>query len=299
MDYNKLKTFAVVAELGSVTRAAHLLRRTQPAISQQIALLETELGFRLLERKAARVFLSPEGAAVFELAQVKLGDIDTGVAGLKKSADAIEGRIAIGALCDYGTDFRIGRIAARFAAAHPDVTFSIRRGTGKEIEAALLANEIDLGFLITFENDTRFHKIAVSESTHSLYASPAYLKKFGPVKTYKALLDAHLVDLREDFLGLKAFFRKNAKTLAPGLSRRTPAVIAPSIDIMKDVIVSGFGAGMLPDYLVAKEVKEGTLIQPFKSAEKLRAVLDAAWRNNRTLKKREMSFLKFVTNERG
>ena len=36
MDFNKLKTFIVVAELGSVTEAAYMLFRTQPAISKKL-----------------------------------------------------------------------------------------------------------------------------------------------------------------------------------------------------------------------------------------------------------------------
>jgi DNA-binding transcriptional LysR family regulator len=294
MDYNKLKTFAVVAETGSVTRAAHLLRRSQPAISQQIGLLESELGFKLLERKSSRVYLSPEGTAIRDLAKEKLGGIDAGIARLKKTAEAIEGHISVGALCDYGVDFRIGSVVARFAREHPRVTFSVKRGSAKEIEVALATNEVDLGFLITFEDDSLFNRIAIRESTHSLYASPAYLEKFGPIKTYKSLLDAHLVDLREDFLGLKAFFRKNAKTLVPSLSHRSPAIVAPSIDVMKDVLVAGFGIGMLPDYFAAGDVKAKKLAHPLKSAEKLSAVLDAAYRNNRTLKRREKAFLNFI-----
>lgn len=295
MDYNKLKTFAVVAEAGSVTRAAHLLRRSQSAISQQIGLLEAELGIRLLERRSSRVYLSPEGASVYDLAKAKLGDIDAGIGGLKKSAETVEGHVSIAALCDYGVDFQVGRAVSRFAAAHPGVTFSIHRGSGKEIEDGLVANEFDLGFLIVFTDDSLFNRVPVGKSSHSLYASPAYLKKFGPIRNYKALLDRHLVDLREDFLGMKAFYLRNAKTLAPGLSRRKPAVVAPSIDVMKEIIVSGFGVGMLPDYLVAEEVKGKKLVQPLKSAEKLRAVLDAAYRNNRTLKKREKAFLDFIS----
>jgi DNA-binding transcriptional ArsR family regulator len=42
MDYNKLQTFTVVAELGSVTAAARKLRRSQSAVSQHLALLREE-----------------------------------------------------------------------------------------------------------------------------------------------------------------------------------------------------------------------------------------------------------------
>jgi DNA-binding transcriptional LysR family regulator len=56
-----LRTFVAVAEHGSVSKAAELLRITQPALSRQIGGLEQDLGFALFERFGRRLFLTPQG----------------------------------------------------------------------------------------------------------------------------------------------------------------------------------------------------------------------------------------------
>src|SRR5262249_51114858 len=61
MDLRRLKTFAAVAEHGTVLRAAQVLHITQPALSRQIAGLEQEVGFELFERIGRRLLLTPRG----------------------------------------------------------------------------------------------------------------------------------------------------------------------------------------------------------------------------------------------
>lgn len=61
MDLRRLKTFVTVAEHGTVSKAAELLRITQPALSRQIGTLERELGFKLFERAGRRLVLTPHG----------------------------------------------------------------------------------------------------------------------------------------------------------------------------------------------------------------------------------------------
>ena len=64
MDLRRLRTFATVAEHGTVLRAAQVLHITQPALSRQISGLEQELGFKLFERIGRRL-LSRHAASSF------------------------------------------------------------------------------------------------------------------------------------------------------------------------------------------------------------------------------------------
>jgi DNA-binding transcriptional LysR family regulator len=63
MEMRQLRYFLAVAERLHFTRAAELLHVAQPAVSQQIALLEAEVGARLFERTKRRVQLTPAGHA--------------------------------------------------------------------------------------------------------------------------------------------------------------------------------------------------------------------------------------------
>src|SRR3954451_11198714 len=66
MDPRRLMTFRAVAHAQSFSRAAALMSLTQPSVSHQIALLETEIGVRLLERGRRGLRLTDAGAVLLE-----------------------------------------------------------------------------------------------------------------------------------------------------------------------------------------------------------------------------------------
>jgi len=66
MDPRRLMTFRAVAHAGSFSRAAETMSLTQPSVSHQIALLETEIGVRLLERGRGGLRLTAAGAVLLE-----------------------------------------------------------------------------------------------------------------------------------------------------------------------------------------------------------------------------------------
>ena len=64
LDLARLRIFREVASRGSFTAAATALRLTQPAVSQQVAKLEKELGAVLLDRSARAIVVTPPGRAL-------------------------------------------------------------------------------------------------------------------------------------------------------------------------------------------------------------------------------------------
>lgn len=66
MDIREIQTFVTVADLGTVSKAAEWLHITQPALSRQIANLESELGLKLFDRVGRRLLLTGEGAQLLK-----------------------------------------------------------------------------------------------------------------------------------------------------------------------------------------------------------------------------------------
>jgi DNA-binding transcriptional LysR family regulator len=86
MDFVQLKSFAEVAERGTIAAAAAAQGYTAPAVSQHVAKLETALGARLFERIGGRVALSVAGAALLPIA-IDMLDLDArGRAAVKEPA---------------------------------------------------------------------------------------------------------------------------------------------------------------------------------------------------------------------
>jgi len=294
MDYNKIKTFVKVAELGSISSAAQTLRRSQSAISQQIQILENELELKLFERKNAKIYLSPDGDKVYESAKQHFSKIDEQILELKQSRQLVEGHIRLGAHHNYSTDFQVGQVIGEFCKQYPNVTFEITDGSSASIENDLIENKLDLGFIVVFKYPEMFVKKSVSKSEHGIYSSRDYLANTTPIKTVKDILDKKLIDLSEDFICLSSFLRKRSKTLIPTLKHRRPDVIVPNFEIAKHTILSGYGVGMLPNFMIEVEVKKGSIVQLFPSAKTFYAGLDIACRTNRTPRLCEELFVKYV-----
>ena len=66
MDLREVRTFVTVADFGGVSKAADQLHITQPALSRQIANLESELGLKLFDRLGRRLLLTNEGAQLLQ-----------------------------------------------------------------------------------------------------------------------------------------------------------------------------------------------------------------------------------------
>jgi DNA-binding transcriptional LysR family regulator len=96
LDPRRLLTFRAVARAGSFSAAARELSLTQPAVSQQIAALERELGARLLHRGPGGLTLTDAGALALEHAEAlseRLAIADTQLAELGNE----EGNLRVGA----------------------------------------------------------------------------------------------------------------------------------------------------------------------------------------------------------
>ena len=68
MDLKRLRTFVAVAEQGTVSSAAEMLRITQPALSRQLQDLQAEFGVPLFDQAGRRLRLTAEGIGYWVMA---------------------------------------------------------------------------------------------------------------------------------------------------------------------------------------------------------------------------------------
>jgi DNA-binding transcriptional LysR family regulator len=85
MSLAQLRYFKVVAEEGSVTRAAEKLHVSQPPLSRQLRALEDELGTPLFLRNARGVSLLPAGERFLAHTRQILSSVDLAVADLRST----------------------------------------------------------------------------------------------------------------------------------------------------------------------------------------------------------------------
>jgi DNA-binding transcriptional LysR family regulator len=122
------------------------VRVAQPALSQQIAKLEAELGVVLAERTTRRVGLTEAGDRLVGHARRILRQVDSAAEDVAAVAGLRAGRLTIGASRTVGA-FDLSGLLAGFYRRHPGVDLAVREDLSVNLAAGLRADEIDLAFI--------------------------------------------------------------------------------------------------------------------------------------------------------
>src|ERR1700722_17004942 len=120
----RLKTFRVVAEQLSFTRAAERLFLTQPAVTLQIKALEEDLGLRLFDRTGQQIALTAAGQLLLSYAVRLSGVCAEAEQEMSALRGEIGGRITLGASTTIA-QYLLPRLAGEFLAGNPDVELSM------------------------------------------------------------------------------------------------------------------------------------------------------------------------------
>jgi DNA-binding transcriptional LysR family regulator len=148
VDLRQLRYFVAVAEELSFQRAAQRVFITQPALSQQIARLEDELGVQLLVRTTRSVELTPGGRHLLEGANGLLQQASRLFEDVRVAAQAFERRLTI-AYPEYLNPPFIPAALREFSLQHPDVRVERINATSTEAVPLLRTGKLDLHFGIT------------------------------------------------------------------------------------------------------------------------------------------------------
>jgi DNA-binding transcriptional LysR family regulator len=146
MEFRQLKTFRVVADRLSFTRAAEQLYMAQSSVSAQIRGLEQELEVKLFDRIGRRVLLTDAGSKLYDYARRIEGmteEIRSEVAAESHLRGSLTVRVPETLASVY-----MPTIVERFYGEHPQVGLNFINCTDRQLREELDSGRIDLAFLI-------------------------------------------------------------------------------------------------------------------------------------------------------
>ena len=143
MLLRQMKYFVSVIDCNSFTKAAEQCYISQSAISQQIRLLERELGVELIHRANRRFTITPTGQFFYTHCKVILGQVDDLVRETKRLGADRELQLCIGYLRCY-SGLELYQAIAMFSNMYPEVTIHIVNGTHEELYDLLRLGNVDL-----------------------------------------------------------------------------------------------------------------------------------------------------------
>ena len=146
MDLKRVEYFVCVARLRSFSKAAQVLKLTQPAISRHIQALEQELRVRLLYRTTRGVVPTEAGEILLTQGETLLADAQRLRQALDAMGQAPEGAVAIGMPPTIAPALAPLTIDA-CKLAYPNISLHVIEGFSVFLEQSLLLGKIDLAVL--------------------------------------------------------------------------------------------------------------------------------------------------------
>ncbi|WP_085901681.1 LysR substrate-binding domain-containing protein [Kiloniella majae] len=136
-----LRTFSTVNDLGSITRAAETLGRSQPAISLQLQRLEDLLEISLFNRSGRKISLTEEGEILRGYAKQILAQNDEVISRLK--TPKVGGVVRVGLPNDFAVSL-LPTILGGFTSAHDGITLEVDCGISRDLIQAVDKNDYDV-----------------------------------------------------------------------------------------------------------------------------------------------------------
>ncbi|MGF7030275.1 DNA-binding transcriptional LysR family regulator [Paenibacillus mucilaginosus] len=146
MELRQLEYFMKVCEELHFTRAAEKLNITQPSLSQQIGLLEHEVGTLLFDRVGKKIVLTEAGRILREHGYRVFHELTQARAAIGELQGLGRGRLTIGALLT-SVQYLLPPTVIPFHRAYPKIEISVLGLRTGDIYEGLLRNELDLGIV--------------------------------------------------------------------------------------------------------------------------------------------------------
>ncbi|WP_125616015.1 LysR substrate-binding domain-containing protein [Specibacter cremeus] len=147
MDTRKLAYFVKIVDSGSITKAAAALHVAQPALSQQVSALESELKQRLLIRSKKGVEPTAAGTTLYRHAQSILRQVEQARHDVEASGAAPSGRVSL-AIAPYSMASTLApRILGEVNRRYPDVIVHFTETFGGIISEAVKNGRLDMAII--------------------------------------------------------------------------------------------------------------------------------------------------------
>jgi DNA-binding transcriptional LysR family regulator len=250
MELRHLRYFLVVAEEGQFTRAASRLAMQQPPLSQQIRLMEEELGFALFERLPRGVVLTPAGQVFAQEAQRIFEGLQQGIAKAARVARGELGFFSIGLTGSAGFHPLTTELIRRFRADHADVAIDLAELNAAELIERMTRGQLDVAFLrkpvdepetLCFEQLLVEPMVVVLPTGHKLATAHAGRRPQVPLE---ALADeAFILVRRPGAPGMYADILEACRQagFVPNIAREVPRMVSAI-----NLVAAGLGVTLVP-----------------------------------------------------
>jgi DNA-binding transcriptional LysR family regulator len=252
--FTALKSYNLVVEHRSFSKAAKDRYASASALSKHIAWLEHELGHPLLHRTPRQFAITEEGEALYKKSKLWLNEYDDFKSSLNNNERQLSGRLRVTSPRTFGSSVLVDHLPD-FNAKHPDIMLDI---TFDNEYIDIIDNEIDVAIRVGEISGKHLKSEVIGHKSCGIFASPAYLEAAHKIKKIKDILE-HPCLVHRDFSRPDLWrFKKDTLSI-------TPSLMTNSLSLLIKSALAGHGLLYISEYTVKKYVESGALLPVLES----------------------------------
>ncbi|MEM7034278.1 MAG: LysR family transcriptional regulator [Chloroflexota bacterium] len=254
LDTIKLKTFYVIIQTGSFTKAAEVLNLTQPTVSQQIAILEKQIGAPLFIRQPRQLILTEAGETLQHYAERILTLCDEAVQNTRESANLAQQTIHLGVGHTLAI-YLLPGLLRRLRERHQDIRPRIQVGNTHNLLLATADGHVDLALV---GSPAHHPKLTITD-----FHVDSLVVIFPPDDPWR---DRSFV-VPEDFLSRTLITREKGSALHASVQaifgsehlEGPQTIILGETEAIKRSVEAGLGVALVQGIAIEREVAQGNL----------------------------------------
>lgn len=253
------RVFYTVAKCGSLTKAADQLFISQPAVSQAIKQLETQLGGKLFIRQSRGMELTdPAGKKMFEIVSEIIEKLTVAENEFNEINTHTGGSVRITA-ADTLTTYKLMRYISEFHEMYPHVSFAFRNSTTRQSIELIKENKADIGFVNLPIDDKNVAFTGQTGIISDIFVASS--EKFSHLKGKHLDLD-NLSNYPVIMLDTTTTTRQEIDKFLADLSiKLIPEIEVTTVGLMLALAKEGLGIACIPKDYVSNELASGEFFQ--------------------------------------
>lgn len=256
-NFEYYKAFYYVAKYENLTKAASVLKTSQPAVTRTIHNLENDLGCRLFTRSKKGMTLTPEGHTFYKYVAAGCAQFFKGENDLSNLISLENGTIYISAT-ETALHCYLFEEMGEFNQKYPNVHFKVLNNSTMDSVNAVKEGKVDLAFVSTaFSVGKPLKRKILQNYQEILIGGSRYRELQGRKVSLQELSTYPWISLTAEALTrtfLNEYFEKHGLRFSPDMELATTDMILPAVK-------HNLGIGFIPEEFARAEIESGNVFE--------------------------------------
>lgn len=249
---NRLLYFNSVVETGSISKTSQIFDVQPSSISRQLAVLEQELGVRLLNKTTRNTGLTEAGHKYYEYSQRIVSEFDEAKRVVNDLQEAPKGKLNISMTVGFGESVVLPLIS-KFISLYPNIDIELELS---ERVVDLVEENIDVAIRSGRLPDSTMIARQLTLNNFLLCASPQYLVNHSTPHSPEDLINHQCI--RYNYSRWKDWFLMAEVKTKLNLNN---AISVNSVNGQKQLVLNDAGLALIPLWAIKNELEDGSLVQ--------------------------------------